>query len=113
MFKIINSINLLKILYNKELPIKVSYKISKNIRKIDEEILIYEEERKKIINRHTIEVEDGSLEIENEEEVNDKISELVNMKVSLEIEKINIDEFLDSDIKIKPSEIAIIDYIIE
>ena len=50
--KIVNDANLLGNLTHKQLPIKVSYAIAKNISKIEKELEIYNKERQKLIDKY-------------------------------------------------------------
>ena len=57
--KIVNDANLLGNLTHKQLPIKVSYAIAKNISKIEKELEIYNKERQKLIDKYCLKDEEG------------------------------------------------------
>ena len=63
--KIVNDANLLGNLTHKQLPIKVSYAIAKNISKIEKELEIYNKERQKLIDKYCLKDEEGNLIDEN------------------------------------------------
>ena len=58
--KILNDTNVLVAISQKQLPIKVSYAISKNIKKLEKELKIYNDERQKLIDRYCIKDEEGN-----------------------------------------------------
>ncbi len=59
--KLVNSIGVLSKLTNMELPIKLSYAISKNITKIDRELVVYNKERQKLIEKYGEKDEESKL----------------------------------------------------
>ena len=117
---LVNSINVLSKLNNSILPVKTSYKLSKNIKTIDKEIVLYNEERQKLINKYATKneagenkIENGSFEIEDIENFNKEHKELLDIEVDIKIEKINIDELAKSDLTITPGELFLVDYLIK
>lgn len=50
--KIIENLSALRTVSNKQLPIKASYAIAKNINKIEEELKIFRKEKEKLINKY-------------------------------------------------------------
>ena len=118
---LVNSVQVLRKLNNAELPVRVSYKLAKNIKNIDKELKIYEEEKQKLINKYGEKdeegklktKEDGSINITDTENWNKDIKELLEIEAEINIEKINIDELGKSDFKITPSELSLIDYMIK
>lgn len=117
--QMINSISSLRALSQKQLPIEVSYKIAKNIRNIEQDLAIYEQERKKLIDKYVEKDLEGNpkLDDNNNYIIKDKLNwnkdvlELLSFETDVEIEKIDIKE-LDG-LKISPSELIAIDYMIE
>ena len=71
--KIVNDANLLGNLTHKQLPIKVSYAIAKNISKIEKELEIYNKERQKLIDKYCLKDEEGNLIDENNQKLGIKI----------------------------------------
>ena len=83
---IINNINNLNdfINDNKEIPAKLGYAISRNLKILINEYNVYDEERKKIIN--------GNIEDKNEEEkmiINNKLQEILDIDIDVNIHKID------------------------
>ena len=118
---LVNSVQVLRKLNNAELPVRVSYKLAKNIKSIEKELNIYEEEKQKFINKYCEKDdegnnkinEDGTIKIIDTEKWNKDIKELLDIEAEINIEKINIDELGKSDFKITPSELSLIDYMIK
>lgn len=117
---LVNSIGVLSKLNNSVLPVKTSYKLSKNIKTIDKEIVLYNEERQKLINKYAAKneagenkIENGAFEIEDTENFNKDHKELLDIEVDIKVEKINIDELAKSDLTITPGELSLVDYLIK
>lgn len=119
--KILNDTNSLITISQKQLPVKVSYAIAKNIKKLESELKIYNKEREKLINKYCIKDdegknvidEDNNLKIADEhlETWKKEINELTDIEVDIDIHKFNLDSLLDYDMT--PAELMIIDYMIE
>lgn len=117
--QMVNSIPNLKTLSQKQLPIQVSYKIAKNIRNIEQELVIYERERQKLVDRYAEKDtegkpkvnDNGNYVIKDKLNWNKDILELLNFETDVEIEKIDIKE-LDG-VEISPGELMTIDYMIK
>lgn len=118
---LVNSVQVLSKLNNAELPVRVSYKLAKNIKSIEKELNIYEEEKQKLINKYGEKdeegklktKEDGSINITDTENWNKDIKELLEIEAEINVEKINIDELAKSDLKLTPAELTLIDYMIK
>ena len=117
---LVSSINVLSKLNNSTLSVKTSYKLAKNIKAIDKEIVLFNEERQKIINKYAIKnekgenkIENGIVELADTENFNKEYRELLDIEVDIKIEKINIDELAKSDLTITPGELSLIDYLIK
>ncbi|WP_368253509.1 hypothetical protein [Clostridium paraputrificum] len=114
---LINSVGVLSKLTNLELPIKLSYAFSKNITKIDAELKAYNMEREKLLNKYGEKDEEGKLKLSEKGEVNildrenfnKEIAELLQCKSEIDIHLIDL-ESINTDIKITPGELMIIDY---
>lgn len=117
--QMVNSIPNLKTLSQKQLPIQVSYKIAKNIRNIEQDLVIYERERQKLVDRYAEKDtegkpkvnDNGNYVIKDKLNWNKDILELLNFETDVEIEKIDIKE-LDG-VEISPGELMTIDYMIK
>ena len=118
--RIINSIDSLKNLSSKELDVKTSFKIAKNIKVIDEISNIFVEEKRKLVSKYGTKDEEGSLKVDdngvaeidkdNLEEWNRSYSELLEIENDIDIEKIKLS---DLDIKVSAQELLAIEYMIE
>lgn len=115
--RLVNSVGVLSKLTNLELPIKLSYAFSKNITKIDAELKAYNMEREKLLNKYGEKDEEGKLKLSEKGEVNildrenfnKDVSELLKCESEIDIHLIDL-ESIDTDIKITPGELMIIDY---
>lgn len=115
--RLVNSVGVLSKLTNLELPIKLSYAFSKNITKIDAELKAYNMEREKLLNKYGEKDEEGKLKLSEKGEVNildmenfnKEIAELLQCESEIDIHLIDL-ESIDTDIKITPGELMIIDY---
>lgn len=120
--KIVNDANLLGNLTHKQLPIKVSYAIAKNISKIEKELEIYNKERQKLIDKYCLKDEEGNLIDENNqfkiadgnlEAWNKYMNELLDIEIDINIHKFSKDDLFNSNCNITPAELMLIDYMIE
>ena len=115
--RLVNSVGVLSKLTNLELPIKLSYAFSKNITKIDAELKAYNIEREKLLNKYGEKDEEGKLKLSEKGEVNildienfnKEIAELLQWESEIDIHLIDL-ESIDTDIKITPGELMVIDY---
>lgn len=115
--KLVNSIGVLSKLTNMELPIKLSYALSKNITKIDRELEVYNKERQKLIEKYGEKdkegklktKEDGTINILDIDNFNKDLKEILEIETEVDIHLIDL-ESINADIKITPGELMIIDY---
>ncbi|WP_195618380.1 hypothetical protein [Clostridium paraputrificum] len=115
--RLVNSVGVLSKLTNLELPIKLSYAFSKNITKIDAELKAYNIEREKLLKKYgekdeegnLTQSEDGKVNILDIENFNKEIAELLQCENEIDIHLIDL-ESINSDIKITPGELMVIDY---
>lgn len=115
--RLVNSVGVLSKLTNLELPIKLSYAFSKNITKIDAELKAYNIEREKLLNKYGEKDEEGKLKLSEKGEVNildrenfnKEIAELLQCESEIDIHLIDLEK-IDTEIKITPGELMIIDY---
>lgn len=116
-----SKVGILNVLSTKELPVKMSYAIAKNINSINKELKIFDEEKIKIVKQYALKNQDGTLKVENnkyvfregkEEECNKKYSELLDIEVELELRGINIDDLLNSNINFTPSQLIELDFML-
>ncbi|MGL5559199.1 MAG: DUF1617 family protein [Paraclostridium dentum] len=121
--KIVNDSNFLGTLTNMQLPIKVSYAIAKNVSKIEKELELYNKEKQKLIDKYCIKDEKGNNKIdennqfkiadENLDDWNKSINELLDIEIEIDTHKFNINDLLNSNLDMTPSELMLIDYMIE
>ena len=115
--RLVNSVGVLSKLTNLELPIKLSYVLIKSITKIDAELKAYNIEREKLLNKYGEKDEEGKLKLSEKGEVNildrenfnKEIAELLQCESEIDIHLIDL-ESINTDIKITPGELMIIDY---
>ena len=109
----------LKAIADKELPIKVTFLIQKNMSAVEDEIKNAEVIRQKIIKKYTDEEatknlkEQGVVQLQKDklEDFNKEINELMGQEIDVELKKISIDD-LDG-ITMKPVNLNRLRYIIE
>lgn len=119
--KILNDAKRLGEIAQKQLPVKVSYAIAKNIAKIESELGIYNKERQKLIDQYSqkddkeqvLADEKGNIKLkeENIEAWNKDMKELLSIENDIDIHKFSINA-LDGHI-MTPAELMLIDYMIE
>lgn len=115
--KLVNSIGVLTKLTNMELPIKLSYAISKNITKIDRELVAYNKEREKLIQKYGEKDEEGKLKTKEDgtinildiESFNKDLKEILDIETEVDINLIDLEK-VNVDINITPGEIMLVDY---
>ena len=118
--KLVNSIGVLSKLTNMELPIKLSYTFSKNITNIDRELVAYNKERQKLIEKYGEKdkegnlktKEDGTINILNIDNFNKELKEILEIETEVDIHLIDL-ESTNVDINITPLELMLIDYMIK
>ena len=120
--RIVNDANVLGAISQKNLPIKVSYAIAKNIAKIENELKVYNKEKQKLIDKYSVKDEEGKPLIEDnniriaEEYImdwNQDIKDLLDIENEIDIHKFHISELENSNCTMTPAELMLIDYMIE
>lgn len=119
--KIVNDSMILMEISRKELPIKVSYALAKNISKIEKELEIYNSERQKLLDKYCIKDEHGENKVDENNQLkiqeeylkdwNQDIKELQNIELEIDIHKFKLEEL--NGYNMTPSELIAIDYMIE
>ena len=119
--RIVNDAAKLGAIAEKQLPIKVSYAIAKNISKIECELKIYNKEKQKLVEKYAEldangnVTDDGTGQIMFKEGCKDQwnkdIKELMAIENEVDIHKFKLDE-LNGQI-MTPAEIMLIEYMIE
>ena len=118
--RILNDSKQLAEISQKQLPIKVSYAIAKNIAKLESELKIYNQEKEKLIEKYSIKdaecktIIDKNNQIKLQPELiadwNKDIKELLAIENEVEIHKFDI-KALDNYI-MSANELMLIDYMI-
>ena len=117
--KILTDIHQLRGLANRELPIKASYALAKNITKMESELKLYNKEREKFINKYAEKDEEGNVKADEAGQIVFKdpegwdkdIKELLAIENDIDIHKFPIEAL--GDCNISASELMLIDYMIE
>lgn len=115
--KLANSIGVLSKLTQMELPIKLSYALSKNITKIDRELTVYNKERQKLIEKYGEKDEEGKLKTKEDgtinildiDSFNKDLKEILEIETEVDIHVIDLEK-VNADINITPGELIIVDY---
>jgi len=109
-------------LIDKEISIKTSYKLSKLTKRLIDEHSIYEKNRMKLINKYAekdadnniiINKEDNSTTMigENKINFNKEFTELINIEMELEFEKIKLDDL--GEISISPRNLLYLNFLFD
>jgi len=109
---IVNSVENLKALQTKEMPIKVSYKIKRLIDKLAPILKAYEEKRTELIKEYGEEQEDKTLSVTDPEKLKiffEKLNEVLEIEEEIDFEPIKIEEM--GNVVVSPNQL--VDYIFE
>lgn len=117
--ELLNSVEALAKINASELGIKTSFKIAKAIKKVEENLSLYNSEKKKLFSKYGEKKEDGELNIDENGQLrildsisfNRDLEELNNIEVELEVEKLDIEEL--NGVVLTPGEVITIDYLIK
>lgn len=119
--KILNDMQRLREISDKQLPVKVSYAIAKNLNKIESELKTYNNEREKLINKYAKKNSDGTVRADEAGQIIFKeeykkqwdkdINELLSIENEVDIHKFNISTL--EGYSMTPAELMLIDYMIE
>ena len=121
--KLVNSAGVLSSLSTIQLPIKVSYAISKNIGKIEAELKVYNSERQKLIEKYSVKDEEGKTKVDENGTINiqegflndwnKEQRELLSIENDIDVHLVPINDLLNCMCNITPSELIAIDYLIK
>ena len=119
--RILRDIPKLSEIIKKQLPVKVSYAIAKNIAKIEAELNVYNKEREKLLDKYAVKDEHGNISVDENNQIkireeyitdwNRDIKELLSIENEVDIHKFSIDVL--EGYSMAPAELMIIDYMIE
>jgi len=113
-YDIKNSEETLNKLMNQDLPFKYARKLQKNLKRINDELIFFEEKRKELLEKYG-EVTDNILRVKNEnkEKYLEEYKEMLNTEIDLDIEKIPISFLDNSNIKLSPYDINNLEFILD
>lgn len=119
--RLIEDIQTLSALTQKQLPVKISYAIAKNIGKIQSELNIYNKERAKLVDKYAEKDEKGEIVVEKNKQIKFKdkcvedwkrdINALLDIESDIDIHKFSINDL--NGFNISAAEIKAIDYMIK
>ena len=119
--RILNDSARLASIAQKELPIKASYAIAKNLAKLEAELKIYNSEREKLIEKYSVKDEEGKTVIGDNNQIklqpdfiadwNTNIQGLLSIENDVEIHTFSIEAL--NGYSMSPSDLMLIDYMIE
>lgn len=116
-----NSVDVLKKISQLDLPLKLSYKLAKNIMSIDAELTIINAHKQKLIDKYGEKDTEGNLITDERGQIRIldidgwtmEYSELENLEVDVSINLISEEELLNcNNINLTPSEIIAISYML-
>lgn len=119
--RILNDSARLAQIAQKELPIKASYAIAKNLAKLESELKTYNSERGKLIEKYSIKDENGKTVADENSQIklqpellpdwNKDIQELLAIENDIDIHKFSIEAL--NGYSMSAAELMLIDYMIE
>ena len=119
--RILNDSTRLASIVQKELPIKASYAIAKNLAKLEAELKTYNSEREKLIEKYSIKDENGKTVADENNQIklqpellldwNKDIQELLAIENEIDIHTFSIEAL--NGYSMSPSDLMLIDYMIE
>lgn len=111
--EILEAAPILKKVTNFSLPVKASYNIMRNMKKIEQELRPFEESRLQLVRKHGKEDEDGKVSVTEKklEDFYKDVSSLLEEDIEVDIRTVKIEQL--EEIKLTPSEVQCIDFILE
>ena len=102
----------MKKLLNQDLPIKISYNLSKLISELNEEYTLFEEKKQLLFIKYGEEKENKiSIKQENVKTFTKDIGDLLDIEVEIEVTKVKLNDL--GDIKLSPLDMLNLDILIE
>jgi len=101
-------------LANVEFPIGLALKIKRNLSKVADELMPINDMRTELINDHKGKTDGNMVQIKpnEQEEFYKKYNELMNQEVDIKLDKINLSDLADEDIKVKPKTLTLLEPIL-
>lgn len=120
--QVIDSINVMQRISQRELPGRVAYNVAKLLRQIENEFNLFDDTRKKLLEKYADKNEDGTLKIneetneyvlstENLKSLTEEVNLLLDTTITLNANRIKITDI--SDLAFTPVEMAMIEEYIE
>lgn len=119
--QLMDSVDVLKKISDMNLPISLSYKIAKNIMKIEEELAILNKEKQKLIDKYGEKDEDGKIKSDESGRIRilditswtTEYSALEDLQIDIDLTVIPEDDLLKcNELNITPSDIILISYMV-
>ena len=120
---LLNSIPVLSKLNQLELPVKVAFMLSKNIKEIDKGLEGYNETRKKLLFQYAEKDDEGMPKVDEQGNIIFKegfqekwvrdFQELLELKTDVGIQKISTHDLFKAELSISPLELATIGFMIK
>lgn len=117
--RLVNDVQTLWKISQKQLPVKISYAVAKNINKINSELKIYNKERQKLIDKYAkkddkgnpVADERGQIKFLDQKGWDKDIKTLLDIENEIDIHKFSINEL--NGFNISPAEMQTLDYMID
>mgnify|MGYP000880616255 CR=1 FL=1 len=121
--KLVENITLMRQISQKQLPVKVSYTLSRNISHINSAISLYDKERKKLLDKYAKKDEKGKFVLRSDgrsveftsitaaKAFQKDLNTLLDIKADIDIRKIKLSDF--GEVSFSAAELTVIDYMIE
>ena len=101
---VVGSVENIKSLLEIKLPVKVAYRISKLVNKLQPTLTVYEENRTKLIKEYGDVQEDGNTSVKDPEKLKlfaEELGKLLEVEEEIDFDKINVDELEGINIEAK------------
>lgn len=110
--KLVASLEPLRNLFSKEIPISIGFHISKTIQAIEENMKLYDESRTALVKKYGKENKDGTFNIppKSVKEFEAEHQELLNTEVELQAEEISIARL--GDVKMSSSDVYTLNWLL-
>lgn len=120
---LVESIQTLQKLNRLELPVKVAFLLSRNIKEVDKSLESYNETRQKLIFQYADKDEEGNLRFDDkgdiifkegiQEKWSQDIRELLELKTTTKVQPISIHDLFKAEISISPLELSTIEFMLK
>lgn len=120
---LVESIQTLQKLNRLELPVKVAFLLSRNIKEVDKSLESYNETRQKLIFQYADKDEEGNLRFDEkgdiifkegiQEKWSQDIRELLELKTTTKVQPISIHDLFKAEISISPLELSTIEFMLK